>query len=192
MKLNKFKGIEKLQLSRIHGGTKLHKTTMGDPENPQYTDVHIDRDDDDSSDATDNDIENTTSIDGNYDAPPQAESQCTNGLAGKSNMDWTTTDALGLLLQIADIPEDDVFDVVGSAIDMATVHLLITGWVAILVKFKSMFCRATGLVMMEPKGLSMSNIINTMEKVTTKRFVGKTAFAALKVVHKLKMGLPNS
>ena len=46
MKLKKFKGIEKLQLSQIHGGTKLHKTTMGDPENPQYTDVHIDRDDD--------------------------------------------------------------------------------------------------------------------------------------------------
>ncbi|WP_046758240.1 MULTISPECIES: hypothetical protein [Kordia] len=47
MKVNKFKQIEKVNLSQIYGGTKLHKTTMGDPEKPEYTDVHIDRDDDD-------------------------------------------------------------------------------------------------------------------------------------------------
>ena len=52
-------------------------------------DDDVDRKDDDSSVATDN---GTASIDGNNDAPPQAEFQCS-GLARESNMDWTTTDA---------------------------------------------------------------------------------------------------
>ncbi|WP_430409999.1 hypothetical protein [Kordia sp.] len=53
MKTNNFKQIGKVELSSVYGGTKHHKTTIGDPEKPQYTDVHIDRDDDDKWTAGD-------------------------------------------------------------------------------------------------------------------------------------------
>lgn len=46
MKKKKFKEIQKVNLSKIHGGTKRHPTTIGDPKEPQYTDVHIDVDED--------------------------------------------------------------------------------------------------------------------------------------------------
>ena len=46
MKTNNLKKIGKVELSNVYGGTTLHKTTIGDPQEPEYTDVHIDNDDD--------------------------------------------------------------------------------------------------------------------------------------------------
>lgn len=53
MKTNKLKQIGKVDLSSIYGGTKLHPTTIGDPEKPTFTDVHIDKDEDDKWTAGD-------------------------------------------------------------------------------------------------------------------------------------------